>query len=411
MKIFTILSIIGFSFNLFATEELFQPIQYGVDQDLEMNMKGMKANVTDDLIPIDKIHVKIFPHDGKYTAPARAELRTDQVKIKSEGTCILTYLNDETKNIELTEAVVKAEDFTSDFGHLQCDKPLTIIREGAQAITYRGSFNFYNNEGKLLIVNNVTLRQYLKGVIPAEVYPSWPLETLKAQAVAARTYALYQVREARRKKKNKQYDIDDTVMYQAYLGTNREHPSTSKAVEETENISLTDDEGKDIIAYFSADSGGYTETAINVWQGSDLSYTPSKPEVYDLTLVKSEWSVDFSLAEIEARLLKRKIISQDFKLAQFEIAKYTISGRIKKVILTSLDGRQLNVHGESFRYGLSLRSSLFIINQSDDGRFHLDGRGHGHGVGMNQFGAKVLAKEMGWDFKQILSFYYEGVNI
>lgn len=404
MKALLTLALITTSLSTFAQDELYQPIQRPYPQ--YNYIKGMQKNKTANDI-IDLIKVKIFPHDGKYTAPQGGESHMDRVTVKTKGSC-------EVKTpagniITISESHFKAIDFSAGPAYMKCDAPLTVIREGAKENTYRGTFSFHKEGDKLVIVNYVTLKNYLKGVIPTEVYASWPEETLKAQAVAARTYAVNQIIHERNTNPDRVWEIDDTVMYQAYMGYSREHKRTSKAVEETEGEFMTDSAGNVITAYFSADSGGHTEKAVNVW-GVDLDYTPSKPEVYNLSLIKSKWTREYSMEEIEKRLIKRKIITSDFKLKDFEVIEYTESGRMLKVLVSSEEGRQIEVQGEKFRYGMALKSSLVTFTKLKNGNYQLDGLGWGHGVGMNQNGAMVLAKHIKWDYKQILNFYYEGIS-
>lgn len=400
MKSIIFFMLICLSFTSYSKEKLFAPIQKPFFDNFISFKSEMLASITE-------VKVKVFPHNGTYTTPQGAESRMDQVRVKSDGLCSL--ITPDSKQV-VSEIILKAKDFLQGSGSLKCDAPISVIRQGAKTIKYRGQFSLYNKKGNLLIVNHVSMNDYLKGVVPTEVYSTWPLEALKAQATASRTYAVNQILHARRVNPNNIYEIDDTVMYQAYLGMNREKVATSKAVEQTDGVYLTDGNGKVIIAYFSDDSGGYTETAQNVWGGSNLSYTPSKPEVYDLDLVKSKWTKDYTLAQIEARLIKHKIVSKEFQLADMEIIENTISGRMKKIKLIGRNGAEIYVYGESLRHGLALRSSLVKMTKTSNNLYHFDGLGWGHGVGMCQEGSMVLAHYMGWDYKQILSFYYEGVN-
>lgn len=396
MKILFTLLVMSFSLHALAEEVLFLPIQ------------DFKLKQLEELRPIEFVKVKVFPHDGKYATPQGVEGRMDQAEVKSEGNCELVTTSGVKRGSVFT---LKAQDYSAGPGTLKCDSPMTLIREGARVIRYRGNFTIHKVGQKLMIVNVVTFKEYLSGVVPTEMSTSWPLESLKAQAIAARTYAVNQILGARRTNPKAPFDLDDTVMYQAYLGLNLEHPASTRAVEETDGNYLLDSKGKPIIAYFSADSGGYTESAENVWGTAQLSYTPSKPEIYDPRLVKSSWKVNLTMPEIEKKLINRGVVPQNYKLTRFEILEYTTSGRIKRVKLISEDQQEMELAGEKFRYGLTLRSSLFKVTGNADGLYEFNGLGWGHGVGMNQTGAKVLVESMGWDHKQILEFYYEGVQI
>lgn len=357
---------------------------------------------------ISIVHVKVFPHDGPYSIPQGLETRQDRVQVHSEGDCELSTPRGKLTGKSFT---VAALDFLQGSGKLECKAPITVLREGAKAYSYRGHLTFHHEKGKLLIVNTLTFNDYLKGVVPAEMSASWHMEALKAQAIAARTYAANQILQARAQNPQALWDMDDTVQYQAYSGFGVERVTTSEAIEATKDVFLLDKKGRPIIAYFSADSGGYTESNDNIWGGKPLSYTVSKPEVYDLRLIKSAWTSTLTLAEMTQKMIGRGVVKKDFKLAHFEILETTPSGRMKRVRIVSEAGEDVELPGERFRYGLAFRSSLLTVKEVEAGKFQFDGLGYGHGVGMNQTGAKVLAESLGWDHKQILEFYYEGINL
>ncbi len=132
---------------------------------------------------------------------------------------------------------------------------------------YRGKLMVKISEGKLIVINDVELEDYIKGVVPSEMPPSWESEALKAQAIAARSYALANLG----KQSRYGYDLKDNTEDQAYGGASVETNKTNKAVKETEGLVLTYDM-KIICAYYSASAGGYTNT--NAW-GASLPYLHS----------------------------------------------------------------------------------------------------------------------------------------
>lgn len=138
---------------------------------------------------------------------------------------------------------------------------------------YRGILMIKNIEGKLTIINDIDLESYLKGVVPVEMSPSWEYEALKAQAIAARSFALANLG----KQSRNGYDLKDNTEDQAYGGASSETKITTKAVEETDGLVLTYDM-KIISAYYFASAGGMTNTSI--W-GSDLPYLRSVPSFDD----------------------------------------------------------------------------------------------------------------------------------
>lgn len=138
---------------------------------------------------------------------------------------------------------------------------------------YRGIIMIQNKNGKLTVINNVPLEEYIKGVVPAEMPSGWAYEAHKAQAIAARSYALANLG----KRASLGYDLKDTPEDQAYKGASAETASTNSAVDETKGIVLTYNT-KVISAYYSASAGG--QTNVNSW-GSSVPYLRSVPSFDD----------------------------------------------------------------------------------------------------------------------------------
>lgn len=140
---------------------------------------------------------------------------------------------------------------------------------------YRGVILIKNYSGKLYVINKLELEDYLKGVVPAEMPSSWAHEAHKAQAIAARSYALANLG----KRGAYGYDLKNTPEDQAYNGAKAETPQTNKAVKETEGLVLTYDL-KIIPAYYSASAGGNTINSGKVWH-TNLPYLNSVPSFDD----------------------------------------------------------------------------------------------------------------------------------
>ncbi len=150
---------------------------------------------------------------------------------------------------------------------------------------YRGIIMIQNKNGKLTVINNVPLEDYIKGVVPAEMPSSWSFEAHKAQAIAARSYALANLG----KRARYGYDLKDTPEDQAYNGASSETPATNSAVEDTKGIVLTYNM-KVITAYYSASAGG--QTSADNW-GTSLPYLRSVPS-YDDNVKKNGHGVGMS---------------------------------------------------------------------------------------------------------------------
>ncbi len=132
---------------------------------------------------------------------------------------------------------------------------------------YRGKLMIKNIDGKLTVINDIDLENYIRGVVPSEMPSSWELEALKAQAIAARSFALANLG----KQSKYGYDLKDNTEDQAYNGASAETEKTNKAVDDTLGLVLTYDM-KIIPAYYSASAGGMTNT--NAW-GGNLPYLHS----------------------------------------------------------------------------------------------------------------------------------------
>ena len=140
---------------------------------------------------------------------------------------------------------------------------------------YRGHFQLLNNGDGLTVINDIPLESYLQGVVPSEMPPNWEHDAHKAQAIAARSYAIANLG----KRAKHGYDLKDTPEDQAYGGASAETPQTNDAVSETEGLVLIHD-GKIIPAYYSASAGGHTKDASQVWS-KDLAFIKAVPSFDD----------------------------------------------------------------------------------------------------------------------------------
>lgn len=152
---------------------------------------------------------------------------------------------------------------------------------------YRGYLSIQNRGNKLTVINDIDLENYIKGVVPSEMPSGWEIEALKAQAIAARSYALANLG----KRASMGFDLKDTPEDQAYGGASAETVKTNSAVEQTANLVLTYNY-KVVSAYYSASAGGKTINAKDVW-GADVPYIRSVPS-YDGDVKKNGHGVGMS---------------------------------------------------------------------------------------------------------------------
>jgi stage II sporulation protein D len=367
-----------------------------------MGLKGIWAGVS-------VLRILVFPHILTYVDPQEREHDLTHVELKSSGTCTPSNLKFAFEDVTQTITV-------------NCTAPITVVREqGLRSFTYAGSLRIQRGTElppHLEVINDVGMEDYLLGVIPGEMPQSWPLETLKAQAVAARTYALWELARARRErplgsKVDPGYDFDDTVQYQAYIGaTEPPLPATSQALAQTQGQVLVTPDGLPIRAYFHADSGGHTEDAANAIPDVPAPYCVGKPEIYDASHAPGPWTRSFAAADFTRLLATAKLIPADAVVVRAQVDEATrfASGRAKQVWITLSTGSEVAIDALELRHALGLRSTLFQLKESPDG-WNFDGRGSGHGVGMSQWGAKLLSDQLNWDYVKILDFYYTGVKL
>ncbi|MGB9856628.1 MAG: SpoIID/LytB domain-containing protein [Dictyoglomaceae bacterium] len=263
---------------------------------------------------------------------------------------------------------------------------------GINSSYYRGIIEI-NNDG--WVINTLNLEDYLLGVVPSEMPYNYPLEALKAQAVSARTYALSNLG------KHKDFDLCSTVHCQVYKGASYEKERSNMAVKETMGEVITYN-GQLIKAFYHSSSGGITENSEDVWGG----YYPYLRSVKDVEeLERDTWEVFLSLDDIKRKLSNININLQE--VISIELDKSS-TGRVKNVIIRS-NSNDWVFKGTLWRELFNLPSTLFNIEFSNNG-LYLYGRGMGHGVGLSQKGAKILA-EKGYNYRDIIKFYYQGVEI
>lgn len=256
---------------------------------------------------------------------------------------------------------------------------------------------------KLLLINSVELEEYVKGVVPAEVNSAWHLEMLKTQAVAARTYALYQHYLS----VPRDYDVAAGIQDQVYRGRRGIDDRVTQAVEATRGVVVTHS-GAPIYAAFSSTAAGATEDAMNVWS-KDLPYLKGVECPFDLESPFYQWKASFKLDRLEKNLRKHGFALGTIR----EIAPlaYSRAGRVATLRILHSDG-ELVIRGEDLRraVGYTVVPSTQFKIESIDHEVNLSGYGAGHAVGLCQWGAKELA-DLGYSFERILNYYYPGTKL
>lgn len=254
-----------------------------------------------------------------------------------------------------------------------------------------------------LVINQVDLEEYVKGVVPAEVSSTWHPEMLKVQAVAARTYALYQQMLSA----NREYDVVATVQDQVYRGKRDVDAAIQRAVEDTRDLVVTY-QNAPIYAAFSSTAAGLTEDAVNVWS-KDYPYLKGVDCPFDLASPFYQWKASVTRESLETSLRQ-----QGFSVGTIESVTpttYTRGGRVATLRIVH-SGGELLLRGEELRkaVGYTVIPSTQFAVESIGQALVLAGYGAGHAVGLCQWGAKEMA-EIGYSFSTILLYYYPGTEL
>ena len=273
--------------------------------------------------------------------------------------------------------------------------------------SYRGALRLLPRKGGLHLINRVTAEEYLQGVVPEEMPAEWNAEAVKAQAVAARTYALRQ-----RKRHGKEgFDVCASTHCQQYGGVAVERAAANQAIKATQGMVLQSN-GALVDALFHTDSGGMTENSEDVC-GSRIDCLRAAKELRTETY---PWEKNITAAQLSGLLAKRgKNIGElkKIELSPIRIGKAsqdrTVSGRVKTVTFVGKNGKA-SMTGNDLRSMLGLKSTLFSMTLNRNVVF-IKGYGWGHGLGMSQHGAKAYADSEHWDYKKILQHYYQGAEL
>lgn len=345
--------------------------------------------------------------------------------------------------------------------------PLTWFKD----YKYHGGFQYIRNGGNITVINFLPMQEYVMGVVPYEMPPTWPTEALKAQAMCARTYGYYNFG-----KHGSAFDVCNTTDCQVYRGANSATESSNNAVIETNGKYILYD-GKPISAVFHSSNGGATENSENVWM-YEIPYLRGKPDPYEdlSTAINGRWSYEYTPEEITYILNAKG--HKCARIVDAYVEEFTKTGNVYKVSFVDENGKVLSFTKENARlimnsatykkYTHSLRynitrggkttsSDLMYINNASSGinpfnsglfikssgeisplpnkpltiltangrttfgastsstdkpsgNFVFSGTGWGHNVGLSQNGAKAMALK-GIPAEDIIRFYYTGVEI
>ena len=299
--------------------------------------------------------------------------------------------------------------------------------------------NFYlvrDSYGTWTLIQKIKFDDYLKGVLPYEIGPNSPLEALKAQAVIARTWAIYN---------SERFNIDHyhlciSTQCQVYRPPEIEYKNVQKAIKDTSNLIITY-KNKPINSFYHASNGGISAMASESWNISDKSYfnakldnsksinnsfklpmsnefklnqflSIEKEKFYGSNHSRFRWEKTISSLMVRDYLIKNNFLKVHENISSLTVLERGPSGRVTKLkISTDSINKTIILAKDDIRRTLSfLPSNLFTINKLNDNLWLFSGGGFGHGVGLSQSAAIEMA-ELGFTYEQILDRYYQGTSI
>ncbi len=303
---------------------------------------------------------------------------------------------------------IEVKTFETNFGHFKSIRiagttpnrsfKLRLNSPDRKARIYQDNLLLSTESGNLKLVNEITLDHYIAGVVQAEAGRKSHVEFYKVQSILARTFALSHLQ----KHVLEGFALCDQTHCQAYFGSTNE-TEIRKAVFDTRDIVVVDDNLNLIDAAFHSNSGGETANSEDVW-GKKLSYLRSVNDSFSVKMPNAHWERKMSKEDWLSYLkLKHNYPVQDSN-ARWKAITFRQDTR-----KPYLEANNVKVPLKNVRTDLQLKSTFFtIVPQGDTLLFK--GRGFGHGVGMCQEGAMRMAK-LGYKYTDVIRFYYQNIQL
>ena len=334
------------------------------------------------------------------------------IKLKTASKIYVEDVKTSKKYLLLESAAyeIKAEGGRVSVAGQQLSSPVKLLpSDGQERIRlggklYKGDILLRATpEDRLDIIEYIPLEEYLYGVLTVEMGPDWPLEALKAQAVASRTYALKFINPSR------DYDVTDGAEMQVYNGTTKINPRIIEAVTATRGEVLKY-KGRLVTAFFHACCGGHTSSAASAWGDSATKPLSGVSDPYCSPSRHSRWELFVPAKDLLKFIQARG--STALKIRGVRVHRKDRSGRAVTLRFSTDDGSKDAPVKELRKYlgNYEFKSTLISRISAVRGGYEFAGRGWGHGVGMCQEGAKYMAMK-GRSYKRILRQYYPGAAI
>ena len=381
-------------------------------QALNLNEKGFSATVA-------------YPDNWEVWIPFENNLLNNEYEYK---------ISKKTFNSQITPFLSNEYTFRKLEGpvYISADEELKIndINFGKTFFLAKDSYGTWS------LIQKIKFDDYLEGVLPYEIGPNSPIESLKSQAIIARTWGIYNSERFRMDN----YHLCITTQCQVYKPLKLKNKRVEKAIKATTNLIITH-RNKPINSFYHGSNGGISATASESWETNDEPYFDTKIDgskilqnsfmnpirnkydlIHFLDFEKKHfygsnhslfrWNKKISNLIISENLIKNKLLDRKDKVLDLNVSERGLSGRVTKLeIKVSNSDRPIILLKDDIRRIMSfLPSNLFIINKLNDNLWLFKGGGFGHGVGLSQAGAIEMA-ELGFTYEQILNHYYSSTKL
>lgn len=368
-------------------------------QEIDAAAKKSALPIPKHAAELDLIRVSLFENVPEVTLAAFSPFQISDTKGR------LLWKGD-----KIVATRIRAQATGIRFGPRLFDQTPIVIETNNRSIrvdnhVYRHRLKIWReNNGRLSVVNEIPLDDYLKGVVPRELPPHWPAEALKALTVAARTFAVFRTIERQNEKAHLGKES------QLYGGKKAEHALTDQAVDATRGEILTS-RGKIFSAYFHAACGGRTTGVNQVWNNIE-GIAPLKGVACDFCRTSKHWrwNAGYTVQEIRDQLKKGGYRFPG--ISGIKPVNLDKTGRARRIEIDYPQGK-IRVLSEDFRLWMGynrIKSTWITAVDRQGDSFVFRGNGWGHGVGLCVWGAKELAT-LGYTYRQILQYYYPETEI
>jgi len=409
-------------------------------------------------VPVEQVvpNIRVLLHTSNYDA-----LLHDEILITSSQTFSLKWEGEEQLCAGDSVVTIRPDDARLAQGSLiisgEGGLQLVSVKRDCGYPTYPGIIEIRADGGKLAVVNELPLEQYLELVVPGEMPPSFGVEALKVQAVCARSYAWCQIQSMG----YEQYDahVDDSTNFQVYNNQSSSE-AASQAVQETAGQVVTYD-GQVVNTYYFSTSCGYT-TDMDIWSADPAAYPyysaaamstdrqtmdltqeeafrtfiDSYTDSFDQTFGFYRWQVDLDIGTLTSSIngyLSQHRMASVGTVTSLEVTGRGAGGIVKELTVTGTDGKAVLMRQGAVREALG--SSGMVICQLNGGTveswsmlpsaflylkeiqaegglagYEIHGGGYGHGVGMSQNGVSGMVKA-GYTYTAILAYFYQGTDL